>query len=96
MGSSSENELLVAGVCSGTQQVCVILIVCPIRFIRFKDKWTNSVGSVVHSAWGHKERSIWLTERPPRRGGTWAIGCSFCALLVGRLAEEQHQTTHHA
>ena len=57
----------------------------PRRFLRFKDKWA-AVASCKHSSWGKRQRTVWLGERPARRGGQWGIGCNFCANLVHLLA----------
>ena len=56
------------------------------RFVRFKQKW-QKLGSLSHAAWGKPCRTVWLSERPARRGGAWAIGCTFCAHLVDHLAK---------
>ena len=57
------------------------------RYYRNVACWQRSHGSLLHNAWGKKKRTVWLAERPARRGGEWGIGCLFCAHLLMRLSE---------
>ena len=62
-----------------------VFALAPCRFLRFKEKW-KKLGSLKHTSWGKPQRTVWLSERPARRGGMWGIGCNFCAHLVHTLA----------
>ena len=67
-------------------KLCFVIIRCCDRFLRFKDRW-EQIGSLRHTSWGKPQRTTWLAQRPGRRGGTWALGCVFCAHLVHTLAK---------
>lgn len=62
-----------------------------LRFYKHENTWKASHGSLAHTAWGQRQRTVWLAERPARRGGTWGIGCLFCAHLINRLAHEPEE-----
>ena len=49
------------------------------------------IASVQHRAWGKPQRTIWLGEKPARRGGTWGVGCHFCAHLMSKLSNDPEQ-----
>ena len=48
------------------------------RYIRFREVWRQSRGSLVHRSWGKPQRTTWLAERAANRGGKWGMGC-LCA-----------------
>ena len=50
---------------------------CPrCRYYLFGDAWTATYGSFASQS---RDKTVWLDERPARRGGCWALGCSVCA-----------------
>ena len=53
-------------------------------------KW-QKLGTLRHSSWGKPCRTVWLAEKPVRRGGAWGIGCTFCAFLVDELAKHPEE-----
>lgn len=63
---------------------------CWHRFVRFREKW-QKLGTLRHSSWGKPCRTVWLAEKPVRRGGAWGIGCTFCAFLVDELAKHPEE-----
>ncbi|CAE7536198.1 unnamed protein product [Symbiodinium sp. CCMP2592] len=56
------------------------------KFLRFQEVWSKA-GSLTHTSWGKQQRTVWLGQRPARRGGDWGIGCHFCAHLMNVLAQ---------
>ena len=44
-------------------------------------------GSYKHEVHGRTARTTWLTQRPPRLGGAWGVGCIFCAHYAQRCAD---------
>ena len=60
------------------------------RFVRFREKW-QKLGSLRHISWGKPCHTVWLAEKPVRRGGAWGIGCTFCAFLVDELAKHPEE-----
>lgn len=56
---------------------------CPrCRFYLHGDRWLAAYGTSVVRVGG--QRPVWLSERPPRWGGAWSLGCTFCADLLAR------------
>lgn len=62
------------------------------KYYKFRDKWLKSYGSVMHAGL----RTEWLTERPARFGGTWAIGCCLCADLTFRMSQNKGLLTKNS
>ena len=56
---------------------------CPrCRFYLHGATWCAAYGTSSVRVGAH--RSVWLSERPPRWGGIWSLGCAFCADLLAR------------
>ena len=58
-----------------------------LRYLHLRKKWER-LSSLSHKSWGKPMPTIWLQEKPARRGGLWGIGCHFCAHLMHKLAME--------
>ena len=57
---------------------------CPrCRWYQVGHKWQATYGSLEAGA-GPRGKIIWLSERPARWGGAWALGCSLCAAALAR------------
>ena len=57
---------------------------CPrCRWYRVRHRWQATYGSLEADA-GPRGKIIWLSERPARWGGAWALGCSLCAAALAR------------
>ena len=69
---------------------------CPrCKYYKFGEKWAKAYGSIELQ---HPRKSVrWLAEKPLRFGGTWGLGCVFCADMRARLnvadapPDRQHQ-----
>ena len=62
---------------------------CPrCRWYMFGHRWQATYGSLdlQNIRAGPREKTVWLSERPVRWGGTWALGCSLCADALARRA----------
>jgi hypothetical protein len=58
---------------------------CPrCRWYRWGDRWLVTYGSVSHARAGPRQTVVWVAERPPRWGGAWGLGCTFCADAAAR------------
>ena len=63
---------------------------CPrCRFYNFGPNWQATYGSITEDA-GPRSKTIWLSERPSRWKGVWALRCTLCteALRKQQLAAE--------
>ena len=57
---------------------------CPrCRWYQVGHKWQATYGSLEADA-GPRGKIIWLSQRPARWGGAWALGCSLCAAALAR------------
>ena len=57
---------------------------CPrCRCYQVGHRWQATYGSLEADA-GPRGKIIWLSERPARWGGAWALGCSLCAAALAR------------
>ena len=55
---------------------------CPrCRWYRVRHMWQATYGSLEADA-GPRGKIIWLSQRPARWGGAWALGCSLCAAAL--------------
>ena len=64
---------------------------CPrCRFYNFGPNWQATYGSITEDA-EPRSKTIWLSERPSRWKGVWALGCTLCAeaLRKQQLAAEE-------
>ena len=60
---------------------------CPrCRYYSQEDSWKKRYGSVPDPRFAGRRKAVWLSERPARYGGRWALGCCFCAHWLPRLA----------
>lgn len=59
-------------------------------FLRARAQLSAGHGSYKHEVHGKTARTTWLTQRPPRLGGAWGIGCIFCAHYAQRRADLQN------
>ena len=63
---------------------------CPrCRWYLHGQRWTNAYGVGAGSTLGGpgvgpRTRVAWISERPARWGGSWALGCAFCADAAAR------------
>lgn len=51
-------------------------------------QWLASYGGTSLQSAGPRGRVHWLQERPVKWGGTWALGCAFCADAASRYSSE--------
>ena len=55
---------------------------CPrCRWYQVGHRWQATYGSLEADA-GPRGKIIWLSQRPARWGGAWALGCSLCAAAL--------------
>ena len=46
--------------------------------------WERGYGCYRTESQGRQELIVWLSQRPARMGGAWALGCTFCAFALAR------------
>ena len=69
------------------------------RYYLWGPAWVREYGSVEpprSARHGPYAREAWVGERPARFHGAWALGCSFCAAWLTRLAGEPALRTGRA
>ena len=63
---------------------------CPrCRWYKLGPRWVASYGYLESCRAGPRERTVWISERPIRWGGTWALGCAICADAALRRSQQQ-------
>lgn len=55
--------------------------------------WQGTYGAITPEAGGPRENVIWLSERPAKWGGAWALGCSLCADALARRHDSNSAST---
>ena len=63
---------------------------CPrCQYLRYRPSWEKHYGSYRSEAQGTRSATIWLAARPARLGGTWGLGCAFCAQWAQQQADRK-------
>ena len=66
---------------------------CPrCRWYGFGHRWIATYGSTNNFSRG---TVVWISERPARWGGAWALGCSFCADMLFRTRSDSTPRCQH-
>jgi len=63
---------------------------CPrCQYMKYGPQWEKHYGSYRSEAHGKRSATVWLTPRPARLGGSWGLGCTFCAHWAQQQADRR-------